>query len=629
MNFTKKGEGLGKLIPLTVIVGIAVAITFFLLRNMLDVLHFNPTTGIDFIDNNLPLAMPDNNVIASFLIFLVIVLVSRFFRSLEKFLLSIAVIILATSVLLMAAEHPFPLGYWPYNLKFLLPLSAIIIGLFITSKRWRTAIQPEHTGEDRRQKNGVFGNAKFATYKEMTTRFPDDGEVVIGEAYIQKIGTPFGEKPAGRASLLCDTLSTGSTHGMIISGSGGYKTTSVVLPTLWLTNYSCVVFDPKREISRKTQRVRETIHNKISYCLDPNDSSKDGFNALKWIDMNSEAWPQDLFQVATWLIGESRAGSENRYFENSATSLVHALLIDLMISEEISDADKNLLTFASTLFQGVDKLQTLLLNIAESSKSEAAKMISAPLADLDHRTFSSVMSTAQTSAHWLTMPHLAKLVSYDGFDVEEIHNQQADLFIQTDLETLKDHPGLGRVILGGLLAQRYRTDEKSRNGRVIFLLDEVARLGPMTALETARDVGRSAGITLLLVYQSEGQIYDQWGQKGTNKWYENVAWRSYSGVGDLATAEMVSKSIGEFTIQSKGTSSSSGTSSRMTEMFGTGSTGRSTSMTEQRRRLITPEEILHETPADAQFVFMPGEKALFVGRALYFRRPEMAKWIDD
>lgn len=475
----------------------------------------------------------------------------------------------------------------------------------------------------------VYGNAKFSTFKEMTTRFPDDGEVVIGEAYLQEIGTPFGEKPAGKAPLLCDTLMTGSTHGMIISGSGGYKTTSVVLPTLWLTHYSCVVFDPKRELSRKVKRVRKDIHNKICYCLDPNDVKQTGFNALKWIDMTSEAWPQDLFQVATWLIGENKAGSENKYFENAATSLIHALLIDLMISTETCVDKKNLVTFASTLFQGVEKLQNHLSDIAKDSKNKAARMISAPLADLDHRTFSSVMSTAQTSAHWLTMPHLAKLVSYDGFDVDEIHNQQADLFIQTDLETLKDHPGLGRVILGGLLAQRYRTDEKSREGRVIFLLDEVARLGPMTALETARDVGRSAGITLLLVYQSEGQIYDQWGQKGTNKWYENVAWRSYSGVGDLATAEMVSKSIGEFTIQSKGISSSSGTSSRMTEIFGTGSTGRSISMTEQRRRLITPEEILHETPADAQFVFMPGEKAMFVGRALYFRRPEMAKWIDD
>lgn len=629
MGLIKKGREKGNKIFLDFLIAIAMTITFFLLRNAMNTGGLNSSFGIDFLDDNLYLIMPDANVCAAILILLVAVLTSRAFVSFERTLLSLSLLFLATSLVMMIANHSYPMGYWPHNLKFLFPTTAMAVGIFTTAKRWKGSAQPEQTGEDRRQKRGVYGNAKFATLREMTARFPSDGEVVIGEAYSQKIGTSFGAKPAGRAALLCDTLTTGSTHGMIIAGSGGYKTTSVVLPTLWLTKHSCVVFDPKREIARKIQRVRERVHKKTSYCLDPNDETQDGFNALKWIDMDSEAWPQDLFQMATWLIGESKAGSENRYFENSATSLVHALLIDLMTSEEFCDAEKNLLTFASTLFQGVDKLQEHLRTIAKTSENEAARMISAPLADLDHRTFSSVMSTAQTSAHWLTMPHLAKLVSHNGFDVEDIHSQKADLFIQTDLETLKDHPGLGRVILGGLLAQRYRTDEKLRDGRVIFLLDEVARLGSMTALETARDVGRSAGITLLLVYQSEGQIFDQWGQKGTNKWYENVAWRSYSGIGDLATAEMVSKSIGEFTIQSKGVSSSSGTSSRMTDIFGTGSTGRSTSMSEQRRRLITPEEILHETPADAQFVFMPGEKALFVGRALYFRRPEMAKWIDD
>jgi hypothetical protein len=41
---------------------------------------------------------------------------------------------------------------------------------------------------------------------------------------------------------------------------------------------------------------------------------------------------------------------------------------------------------------------------------------------------------------------------------------------------------------------------------MLFLLDEVARLGPMAALEAARDAGRKYGITLLLLYQFAGQL---------------------------------------------------------------------------------------------------------------------------
>ncbi|HET6197434.1 MAG TPA: type IV secretory system conjugative DNA transfer family protein, partial [Acetobacteraceae bacterium] len=48
----------------------------------------------------------------------------------------------------------------------------------------------------------------------------------------------------------------------------------------------------------------------------------------------------------------------------------------------------------------------------------------------------------------------------------------------------------------------------------LFLLDEVARLGYMGVLEQARDAGRKYGITLLLLYQSLGQLVGQWGREG-------------------------------------------------------------------------------------------------------------------
>jgi hypothetical protein len=50
-------------------------------------------------------------------------------------------------------------------------------------------------------------------------------------------------------------------------------------------------------------------------------------------------------------------------------------------------------------------------------------------------------------------------------------------------------PGLGRVIIGALLNAIHQA-EGELAGRVLFLLDEVARLGRMKVLEAARDVGR-------------------------------------------------------------------------------------------------------------------------------------------
>jgi type IV secretory pathway TraG/TraD family ATPase VirD4 len=62
-------------------------------------------------------------------------------------------------------------------------------------------------------------------------------------------------------------------------------------------------------------------------------------------------------------------------------------------------------------------------------------------------------------------------------------------FVQIRLPALMTTPGLGRVIIGSLLNAVYEAQGET-NARILFLLDEVARLGRMKVIETARDVGR-------------------------------------------------------------------------------------------------------------------------------------------
>ena len=84
-----------------------------------------------------------------------------------------------------------------------------------------------------------------------------------------------------------------------------------------------------------------------------------------------------------------------------------------------------------------------------------------------------------------------------------------------------------------------------RAGRVVFLLDEVARLGYMSSLARARDAGRKYGITLVMLYQSEGQLREQWGEGGKSAWFESASWRSYAAIGSLEQARAVSEALGE------------------------------------------------------------------------------------
>jgi len=144
----------------------------------------------------------------------------------------------------------------------------------------------------------------------------------------------------------------------------------------------------------------------------------------------------------------------------------------------------------------------------------------------------------------------------------------------------------------------------------------------MSSLARARDAGRKYGITLVMLYQSEGQLREQWGEGGKASWFESASWRAYAAIGSLEQARAVSEACGEHGVVLSSESTSRGRSARPLE-FGAATSGSSEQVSERGRRLATVSEILADARADEQFVFVRGRKPLRCGRAIYFRRPEM------
>ncbi|TIS74094.1 MAG: conjugal transfer protein TraG, partial [Mesorhizobium sp.] len=134
----------------------------------------------------------------------------------------------------------------------------------------------------------------------------------------------------------------------------------------------------------------------------------------------------------------------------------------------------------------------------------------APFIAMTPETFSGVYANAVKETHWLSYPNYAALVSSDSFVTDELADGEADIFIALDLKVLETHPGLARVIIGALMNAIYNRNGEVK-GRTLFLLDEVARLGFLRILETARDAGRKYGITMTLLYQSIGQMREAYG----------------------------------------------------------------------------------------------------------------------
>ncbi|MDO1585464.1 Ti-type conjugative transfer system protein TraG [Rhizobium oryzicola] len=477
-------------------------------------------------------------------------------------------------------------------------------------------------------RRAVHGEADWMRMQGAAKLFPEDGGIVIGEQYRvdrdSVAAMPFraDDKQSwgagGKSPLLCFDGSFGSSHGIVFAGSGGFKTTSVTIPTALKWGGGLVVLDPSSEVAPMVSEHRRQAGRKV-IVLDPTASGV-GFNALDWIGRHGNTKEEDIVAVATWIMTDNArtASARDDFFRASAMQLLTALIADVCLSGHTDEKDQTLRRVRGNLSEPEPQLRARLTKIYEGSASDFVKENVAVFVNMTPETFSGVYANAVKETHWLSYPNYAALVSGDSFSTDDLANGETDIFIALDLKVLEAHPGLARVVIGSLLNAIYNRNGDVK-GSTLFLLDEVARLGYLRILETARDAGRKYGITLTMIFQSLGQMREAYGGRdATSKWFESASWISFSAINDPDTADYISKRCGDTTVEVDQTNRSSG-------MRGS---SRSRSKQLNRRPLILPHEVLRMR-ADEQIVFTSGNAPLRCGRAVWFRRGDMRVCVGD
>lgn len=479
-----------------------------------------------------------------------------------------------------------------------------------------------------RGKRSIHGDAEWMALKDARRHFPEAGGIVVGEAYrvdkdtVAEHGFRADDRDTwgtgGRSPLLCFDASFGSTHGLVFAGSGGFKTTSVTVPTALKWGGSLVALDPSNEVAPMVIEHRRKAGHDV-FILDPRDPST-GFNVLDWIGRFGGTKEEDLVAVANWVVTDTgrQASIRDDFFRASALQLITALIADVCLSGHTEKEHQHLRQMRANLSEPEPKLRERLQAIYDNSGSEFVKENVAPFIAMTPETFSGVYANAVKETHWLSYPNYAALVSGSSFPTDTITSGKTDIFVNLDLKTLEAHPGLARTIVGALLNAIYNRDGKVE-GRTLFLLDEVARLGYLRILETARDAGRKYGISLVLLFQSIGQMREAYGGRdATSKWFESASWVSFAAINDPDTADYISRRCGNTTVEVDQLS-------RSTQMSGSSRT-RSKHLT--ARPLILPEEVLRMR-GDEQIIFTAGNAPLRCGRAIWFRRPDMKSVVSE
>ncbi|CDO40672.1 Ti-type conjugative transfer system protein TraG [Bartonella henselae] len=515
---------------------------------------------------------------------------------------------------------------WGYALKFMDPMVVFGVILGFVLLAIQVIITSPRTSNVKRAKKGIFGDAAWMNLKEAARIFPSNGQIVIGERYrvdqdnVRNIPFAPGNKTTwgkgGTAPLLTFNLDFGSTHMIFFAGSGGYKTTSTVVPTCLTYTGPIVCLDPSTEIAPMVKFARKKMGNRNVIILDPNSLLTKNFNVLDWLlDENIPRTRREanIVSFSKLLLSEKKSeNSSAEYFSTQAHNLLTALLAHVIFSDEYEDSERNLKTLRAILSQSETAVVNQLRMIQETTPSPFIREMVGIFTEMADQTFSGVYTTASKDTQWLSLSNYADLVCGNDFASSDIANGKTDVFLNLPASILNSYPAIGRVIIGAFLNAMVTADGNYKK-RVLFVLDEVDLLGYMNILEEARDRGRKYGTSLMLFYQSSGQLVNHFGEAGARSWFESCSFVSYAAIKDLQTAKDISERCGQMTIEVTGTSKSRGLSL----------TKGSQNINYQQRALILPHEIIQEMRQDEQIILMQGHPPLRCGRAIYFRRKEM------
>ncbi|PRA81044.1 Ti-type conjugative transfer system protein TraG [Ochrobactrum sp. MYb29] len=477
----------------------------------------------------------------------------------------------------------------------------------------------------KRAKKASFGDADWMPMSQAAKILPADGEVVIGERYrvdedtVRNIQFEPSNRmtwgQGGKSPLLTYKLDFDSTHMLFFAGSGGFKTTSNVIPTALRYSGPIVCLDPSTEVAPIVVKSRETLLRRECFVLDPKNQTI-GFNVLDWI-LTSPNKEEDIVAFAHLLLSESSRveSSTGNYFQNQAHNLLTGLLAHVILSDDYAKR-RTLASLREIVSAPEPSVLEMLRSIQTNSTSPFIRQTLGVFTNMTEQTFSGVYSTASKDTQWLSLDAYAAMTCGDSFKSSDLAKGNIDIFLNIPAAILRSYPGIARVIVGSLLNAMTQADGNYAK-RTLFMLDEVDLLGYMRVLEEARDRGRKYGTTLMLMYQSVGQMEKHFGKDGAKSWLEGCSFASYAAIKSFETAKELSDSCGEMTIEVNGHSKSM-------SKFGASAKDRATeSVSYQRRPLIMPHEVTQSMRKDEQIVIMQGQLPLRCGRAIYFRRKDM------
>lgn len=461
--------------------------------------------------------------------------------------------------------------------------------------------------------DGQHGTARWATPQEISKTFArvpfQPAQWRQGKELPRAQGLVLGSQ--GKKGKITALVDKDDIHCLMIGASGVGKTAFFLYPNL---EYACacgmsfLALDTKGDLARNYGAIAQNCYGYAVSVIDlRNPTRSDGFNFLTLVnaymdqavarpdDLAARAKAEKYAKILSKTIispdGDSGSYGQNAFFYDSAEGLLTAvilLLAEFLPPREIDGQPRERRHIVSVFklvqdllepsgAKGKSCFQVLMGRLPSEHK---ARWFAGAALNTSEQAMASVLSTVLSRLNAFLDTELEQTICFDSpLDAETFASRKSAIFLILPEEDQTKN------FMAGLMIQNLARELFSvadENGgklknRVVLFCDELGTMPPFDILPLF-SAGRSRRLTLVPIIQSLAQLEKNYGKEGSEIIQDNVQDTIFGGFApNSQTADVLSKALGSYTVQSGYISRSKGEDSRTLQMG--------------ERPLMTPDEL--------------------------------------
>ena len=484
--------------------------------------------------------------------------------------------------------------------------------------------------------NGQHGTARWATQREIKKTYfflPYEPEKWRRGEHLPTIqGTIIGCRGKKNTTALVDT---GDVHTMMIGAAGVGKTAYFLYPNIEFALASGMSFlntDTKGDVARNYGNIAQKYYGYNVSVLDlRNPTRSDENNILhlvnKYMDiyladhsnLSAKAKAEKYAKITAKTIiniggGDSASYGQNAFFYDSAEGLLASVI--LLLAEFGEKSERHIvsvfkliqdLTAKPSPRDAKDKPQMYFTKLMEKLPTDhKARWLAGAALNTSDQAMMSVLSTALSRLNSFLDSEMEQILCFGtAVDAEKFCSEKSAVFI-----VMPEEDSSKNFMVSLLIQQLYReilviADEHggALPNRVMFYCDELGTFPKIDGLEAMFSAGRSRKISIVAIIQSFAQLQQTYGKEGQEIITDNTQLTVFGGFApNSQSAEVLSKALGEQTVQSGSVSHGKESSSSL-QMIG--------------RPLMTVDEL--KSMPKGQFIIMKtGTHPMISPLKLYF-----------